>query len=365
MKKIFILLFITYCFGYSQNKSSYIQTDYFYGNVLTANADTKAFLEGHPTGYIFSYNKRNFGNEKWHEHYNYPDFGYSFAYQNFHSDILGEVFSVYGHYNFYFFNRKAKNKLILRTGIGLAYANKPYDRVSNNKNIAFGTHLNSSTYFKLYYQRENIFKRIGVNAGLTFLHTSNSNVKSPNAGANIWGVTVGVNYNLDNTNQPIELVPSSEKIKFTQPIKYNLAIRGGINESEIIGTGQKPFFVVSAYADKRINRKSAIQFGADLYISPMLKDYYEVTNQRPNSNLGEVNSFSRIGVFVGHELFLNKLSIETALGYYVKYPFTYENRIYETLSLKRYINDRWFASVRLKAHIANAETVEFGIGVRL
>jgi len=35
------------------------------------------------------------------------------------------------------------------------------------------------------------------------------------------------------------------------------------------------------------------------------------------------------------------------------------------LGLKRYINDKWFASIRLKAHAANAETVEFGIGIRL
>ena len=37
-----------------------------------------------------------------------------------------------------------------------------------------------------------------------------------------------------------------------------------------------------------------------------------------------------------------------------------------SLGLKRYLkNDKWFASIRLKAHAADAETVEFGIGVRL
>ena len=97
----------------------------------------------------------------------------------------------------------------------------------------------------------------------------------------------------------------------------------------------------------------------------MLKDYYEINLSIPHSDLGNPTSFSRIGIFIGYELFINKLSIETQLGYYAKYPFEYDGRVYETLGLKRYINDKWFASIRLKAHAANAETVELGMGIRL
>ncbi|MDV7187756.1 acyloxyacyl hydrolase [Lutibacter sp. TH_r2] len=365
MQKILFALFLfSITLASSQEKSAYLQTDFFYGNILSASADTRAFLQGHPTGLILSYNKRHKGSKNWHEHFNYPDTGISFAYQDFHSEILGEIYAVYGHYNFYFFNRLAKNKLMLRTGIGLAYATNPYNKETNNKNTAFGTKINSSTYFKLYYQRENLFKNIGVNAGLTFIHTSNSNVKSPNAGANIWALAVGVNYDLEADKNTI-LTPSEESKYFKQPIKINIAVRGGINESEINGTGQKGFFVASAYADKRLNRISAIQFGADLYISPMLKDFYKIQQANPYANLKETDSFSRVGLFVGHELFINKISIETTLGYYVKYPFEYEGRVYETLGIKRYINDKWFANIRLKAHAANAETVEFGVGIRI
>ena len=97
----------------------------------------------------------------------------------------------------------------------------------------------------------------------------------------------------------------------------------------------------------------------------MLKDYYELSLSIPHMHLKETDSFSRIGMFIGYELFINKLSIEGQLGYYVKYPFEFDGRVYEALGLKRYINDKWFASIRLKAHAANAETVEFGIGIRL
>lgn len=365
MRKIYIAFLLLTCFTGFAQKSSYLQADYFYGNILAHDPDTHAFLEGHPTGFLLSYNERSFGEESWQGLYNYPDFGYSVGYQNYHSDVLGKLYSVYGHYNFYFFNRASKNKLVLRTGIGLAYATKPYNKETNNKNTAFGTHLNSSTYFKLYYQHENLIDRLGVNAGLTFIHASNSNIKSPNSGVNIWALAVGLNYDLDDNSLNSSFIPSTESMQLSEPLKYNFSFHTGINESEIIGSGQKPFFVFSAYADKRLNRKSAIQFGADLYISPMLKDFYELNLTIPHTNLDETDSFSRIGLFLGHELFLNKTSLIAQLGYYVKYPFEYEGRIYETLGIKRYFSEKWFASLRLKAHAANAETVEFGVGIRL
>lgn len=366
MKKIVsVILFVSCFIGYSQSKPSYIHADYFYGNTLKTTSDATAFLQGHPTGVFVSYNIKTYGIEDWHGVYNYPDYGISIGYQDYKSEILGKLYSVYGHYNFYLLNRTSKNQLILRAGIGLAYNTNPYDRETNNKNTAFGTAINSSTYFKLYYQRNYLLGNLGVTGGLTFIHASNSNVKSPNSGVNVWAATVGLNYNLTPKDPSITFIPTTDIAKITEPIKINIAVRGGVNESPIIGSGVKPFFVASAYIDKRISRKSAFQFGSDLYISPMLKDYYELNLTIPQTDLEETDSFSRVGLFVGYELFINKLSIEGQLGYYVKYPFEFNGRVYETLGLKRYFNEKWFATIRLKAHAADAETVEFGFGIRL
>lgn len=364
-KRILIFFILSSFLGISQEKHTYFQANYFYGNVLASSADATVFLQGHPTGFFASYNIKTTGNESWQGLYNFPDVGVSFGYQNYNSTVLGELYSLYFHYNFYLLNRTSKNQLILRPGIGIAYGTNPYDKVTNNKNTAFGSAINSSTYFKLYYQREHLIGNLGVTAGIKFVHASNANVKSPNSGVNIWALSAGLNYNLTPETTKITFTPSTDTLKVTEPIKLNLAVRGGVNESPIIGSGLKPFFVASAYLDKRISRKSAFQLGADLYISPMLKDYYEINLNIPHTNLEETNSFSRIGVFLGYELFINKLSIEGSLGYYVKYPFEFDGRVYETLGLKRYFKQKWFASVRLKVHAANAETVEFGVGVRL
>ena len=366
MQKIFPFLFIvvtTFVFSQEKNKGhSFLQFDYFYGNVLKHNKNVGHFLANHPTGYTLSWNKKTYGKNDWEERYNYPDFGISMAYQDYRNPILGKLYSVYGHYNFYLLPKKEKNQIILRAGWGLAYNTNPYDKVTNPKNVAFGTHLNSSTYFKLYYKRENIIDKIGVNAGLTFIHASNSSIKSPNTGVNIWAAMVGINYNLED-KADIEYIPSSEEKKYKEPIKYNFVFRTGVNESDFIGSGVKPFFVLSAYADKRLSRKSAIQFGADYYVSYMLKDHIEISSiADPNYKKGD---FKRAGIFVGHELFINKLSLIAQVGYYVYYPVEFQGRFYERIGLKRYFNDKWFASISLKAHAAKAETVAFGFGIML
>ncbi|AOW20531.1 acyloxyacyl hydrolase [Urechidicola croceus] len=374
MKKATLLLFLLLiCQVFSQQENitdeftkrkSYIEVEYFYGNILKHQPSIAPIISGHPDGFILSWNKKTLGNKEWQHQYNFPDYGFSFGYQDYKSEIVGKLYSLYGHYNFYFFNKNNKNQLVLRTGIGLAYNTNPYDKVTNNKNISFGTHLNSSTYFKLFYQRERIVENLGLNAGITFVHASNSNVKSPNTGVNTFGVTLGLNYNIDNETYIYPERIIEKKLK--EPLKYNFVFRGGLNESELIGSGIKPFYVLSAYADKRLNRKSSIQVGTDFFISPFLKDFIEYWRiNYPEKDSGTSTDSNRIGIFVGHELFLNKLSIITQVGYYVHYPFPYEVRYYERLGIKRYFGDKFYGIVSLKAHAANAETVEFGIGIRL
>ncbi|MDC9724012.1 MAG: acyloxyacyl hydrolase [Urechidicola sp.] len=371
-KSILFFTLLAFCNSFSQESQGSttpkpqhsFSAEYYYGNIIQHQPSVGHLISGHPEGFILSYNQKRFGKEAWEQTYNFPDIGFSFSYQDYKNEVVGKLYALYAHYNFYFFNRLNKNQLVLRAGIGVAYNTNPYDKETNNKNISFGTYLNSSTYFKLYYQRERLFKNVGVTAGLTFIHASNSNVKSPNTGLNTWGTTVGLNYNIDDEDEVFTTHEIADTYK--EPIKFNFIFRTGMNESEIIGSGLKPFFVFSGYADKRLSRKSAIQVGTDVFISPFLKDYIEYYHINfPGDSDANTSDITRVSLFLGHELFVNKFSVIAQLGYYLYYPFEYEARYYERLGLKRYFGDKWFAVVSLKAHGANAETVEFGVGIRI
>lgn len=351
--------------SYSQEKqhSSYFDINYFKGNLVFHNNDVLHLIQGHPEGVLLSWNKKTYGFNDWEQRYNYPDYGVSLAYQNLKNAILGNNTSIYAHYNFYFFNRK----LMFRIGQGIAYAPNPYDKETNYRNIAFGSHILSSTMMMLNYKKERIVERFGLQGGGSFLHYSNANIKAPNASINSITLNLGVTYNLDEVEPNyITTIGDAGKEKFTQPIKYNLVLRGGFNESDVVGSGTYPFYIASGYVDKRINVKSALQLGADVFFADFLKEYIKYRSVSfPDDNLTGNEDSKRVGVFVGHELFVNKISLETQLGYYVYYPFDFEGRTYFRVGLKRYINEKWFGALTLKSHGAKAEAVEFGVGVRL
>ncbi|MGV6830744.1 MAG: acyloxyacyl hydrolase [bacterium] len=337
-----------------------LDVNYFTGNIALHNDDILHLIQGHPEGFILSWNKPTFGDEAWQQRYNYPDYGISFSYQNLKNEILGNNYALYAHYNFYFLKRR----LMLRIGQGLAYTTNPYDKETNFRNTAFGSRIMSSTYLMLNYKRTHLFNRFGVQAGLSFIHYSNANVKAPNTSINSIVFNVGVNYSLAEKDPEYNYIMEDEK--FTEPIKYNVVFRSGINESDVVDSGQFPFYILSAYADKRINRKSALQIGTDVFFSNFLKELIKFRSVSfPEDPVDADTDYKRVGLFVGHELFINKLSIVTQFGYYVYYPFDFEGRTYQRIGFKRYFGDQWFAALTLKSHAAKAEAVELGIGIRL
>lgn len=359
---LFLLLSVN-LFSQEKNASYTIDANYFYGNILPHNNTIRHLITEHPDGILISFNKKTFGNKEWESTYNFPDYGGSFHYENTKNETLGDLYGLYGHYNFYFLNRN----LTFRIAQGIAYNTNPYDKETNFRNLAYGSKWMPSTYFMLNYQKENLFKSIGIQAGLSFFHHSNANIQSPNTSTNTLAINLGINYSFEKNEQNQCLIKVIDTINYKkQPIKFNISFKAGANESDIIGSGTFPFYVLSANIDKRLSRKSALQFGADFFASKYLEEYIKFKSVAyPNENIDKNTDYKRIGIFVGHELFVNRFSIETQVGYYVYLPFDYLGPFYQRIGLKYYFTDKIFSSMSLKTHGAKAEGLEFGVGIRL
>jgi len=357
-----ILCFICFVFYssdvLSQNQFS-LETDYFYGNIMEHRSTIKHLIKGHPEGIMLTLNKKTFGEKKWEVLYNYPDYGLSFTYQDMKNEMLGDQYSLYGHLTFYFLNRN----LTLRVAQGVTYNTNPYDKETNFRNIAYGTRFMPSTYFLLNYNKQNIYKGFGFQTGFSLHHYSNARIKAPNTSTNTIAFNLGLNYNFDSENP--EYI-SYEKEEFSKSIKYNFAFRSGVNSSAVVGSKQFPFYVFSAYADKRISQKSAFQLGTDLFVMPYLKEHiHYLSVAYPEHNLEGNEDYKRIGVFAGYEMFLSKLSLEGQFGYYVYAPFNDDTAIYQRIGTKYYFWNAVFGGIFLKTHMAKAEALEFSVGIRL
>ncbi|MHA7056197.1 acyloxyacyl hydrolase [Aquimarina sp. M1] len=364
IKQICLLLVLLGCVVQSQEDKRYYSFDVnnFYGTILKHNPDISHLITGHPSGVIFSINRKTFGNKDWQRLYNSPDYGVSFIYQDMDNEFLGENFGLYAHYNFYFFKRI----LMLRLGQGLAYNTNPYDEDNNFRNVAYGSHFMSSTFAMLNLKKENLIGGLGVQLGFGVIHYSNANFKAPNKSTNTLVFNAGFNYVLDSM-YPEYSKKEKGDIKSLEPISYGFMFRSGINESDVVGSGQHPFYTIAAFADKRLNKKSSVQLGAELFFSEALErfiDYRATGNFIGDNTTGDEDS-KRVGVFLGHELRINKISILTQLGYYVYYPYDFEGQVYNRFGTRYYFNDNIFGSITVRSHAAKAEAVEFSIGYRL
>jgi hypothetical protein len=332
----------------------------FYGNIYLHNPSISHLITSHPTGFVLGLNKKSFGEKEWQAEYGYPDSGVTFLYQDMQNSTLGKHYGLYAHYNFYLLNRNIQ----LRVAHGLAYNTNPYDRNGNFRNNAYGSHILSSTAVLINYHKEKIWQHLGVKAGLTLVHYSNGNFKAPNTSTNTVALNMGLVYNLEESDP--DFIPIIPKEKISEGIKLNVVARAGVNETDVIGLGQYGFLIFSTYADKRLGNHSAIQLGGDMFYSHFLKPLIQFQSiSFPELGVAADTDYKRAGIFVGHELFVNKLSVITQLGYYVYYPYDFEGRVYNRIGLKRYFGNKFFGALTLKSHAAKAEAVEFGIGVRL
>lgn len=362
MRKNCLLLFLCSLtvLGQDNKDSNALEVSFLNGNVISHTKDLY-HLQGHPEGVMLSFIKQTHGKDEWHSIYNFPDYGVYLEYQNYNNDFLGKVYAAGVLYNFYFLNRK----LELKVAQGIGYATNPYNKIENSKNKAFGSTLMANTIFGLFYKKEHLIDKFGLQAGLLFTHFSNGRTKSPNSGINSFLVNVGVNYDFSkNSNKNIDT--SAAKVNFREPLKYNFVVRSGYNESPVIGSGQHPFYHASFFVDKRFNRKYALQLGTELFLTNSFKDFIKYkANAYPELNINPKTDYKRVGLFVGYELFINKISLEAQVGYYVYRPFVNDIAIYDRVGFKYHFTPKLYTSFSVKTHMFLAEALEFGVGVRL
>jgi Lipid A 3-O-deacylase (PagL) len=363
MKLLFsylLLLYSSFAFSQNHNETSAFDIDILKGNLLLHTPNLSHLITGHPSGFMISYSRKTFGNQEWQSLYNFPDYGSYFLYQDFKNENLGKNYALGTFYNFYFFHRNVTFKI----ASGVAMTTNPHDNVTNNKNVAFGSKFMGNINLALNYRKENIIDKFGFQTGITFTHFSNGRIKSPNLGLNTYSFNLGLNYNFNKSLPKRDSIVAN--MKFTEPIKYNFVLRTGLNESPVIGSGQKPFYHISFYADKRINKKSGLQLGTEVFFTNTFKEYIRYRAIAfPEDNLSLDTDYKRVSVFIGHELFISKVSLEAQLGYYVYSPFQSELTIYDRLGIKYHLSDKLSAGLSLKTHIFLAEAVEFSIGYKL
>ncbi len=314
-------------------------------------------IEKHPIGFRITYDKKVYGTEAWQQRYNFPDQGMTFVYMDYRNPALGKTLALIPHFNFYLRGkREAKGQLQFKMGFGVGYTTEKYHPKTNNKNNVISTDLTGAVLFQFGYQYQ-LSERLFFNTSVSVTHFSNGSMKKPNSGINIFSNNTGLSYMI--RHKPTTFTYNEEAKMTTRPIGGTITLSGGAHESLKIGSGARPFFVLSGTIDKQLNYKSRLGLVTEWFYSASLVDEakYDEENGDKDTN--------RIGLALSHELMVDKFSIMAQAGYYVYDPYFAFQKVYLRLGLRRYFNDKFYASCGVKSHAAKAETMEFAVGYRV
>ena len=321
------------------------------------------FEEKMPYSFQLNWHRSNYENQKRLNIFGYSDFGATFLYHDFRDNELGKNYGLYAFMEYYLNRPSHRLQLSFRVSQGIAYNTNPYNRQTNSKNKLFGSHLLFPIDVALYLKYPKIFGHWGWQMGLAIFHYSNGFLQSPNYGANIPSLTLGLNYDFRSN----EVLSDKHFPDYEKKWQFLAFLRLGINESVYYDSGQRPFFVPGFQVEKHLSFRHKINFGAELYLSYFLREqiryeYYSMSEYR----LDKMYDFKRIGVFAEYEFFYQKLGINMGVGYHVYSPYPYRTKLYNRFGTKYYLSKHWIGLFSLKVYdINNAEAMEFGVMYRL
>ncbi|HUQ97546.1 MAG TPA: acyloxyacyl hydrolase, partial [Chitinophagaceae bacterium] len=168
---------------------------FFYGSFLTRQPKAQYLRDSYSYCGEFSLVQQTDGRKAWQRANALPQVGVAAFYGNSGSKKqIGSMAGVFPFVAWQLFQNK-KLQSGLRAGAGLGYIQKPYDKITNHKNVLIGTHGNA--YINFLWQTEALlFSNLHVNAGLSFSHFSNGSSTLPNLGLNIPALAFGLRYGL-------------------------------------------------------------------------------------------------------------------------------------------------------------------------
>ena len=342
----------------AQDKNSYWEASYGMGSVIEHHKLIEFLYKDYPQLYTLGWHQSAAKDSlSWKERYNYPDQGFVLQYERFNNEHIGNALAANYTTTFYLRNRNARHQCLLQLGFGAVYNTHPLDFDHDVSNIVMSTHVLYSQYVRLAYTYPYLSDKLGVSAGIGFAHYSNGAVKKPNLGLNTVLLTLAVRYH--NQGKPESYVRANHRPKldsFFKKTHGSVSAGFGFHES-MPHIGRKPVYNLSMYLSKRLNYGNGIHGGVAFYNSQSFKEYalYQAVSN-PENPEKKPKDHRQISIFAGHEMFFDKLSFTSKLGYYIYNPLKAKTPVYAVIGFKRYFNHRKSAlSVNLKVHNFEAD----------
>ena len=331
-----------------------------YGFFYAQHLELELF-NSHVPAFEISLQQLTYGKHKWEIAYGYPLIGISFWYSSLNnSPYLGSAYALFPYINFPLY-RHRDFTFNFRFGLGLGYLTKKFDRLTDYKNLAIGSHFNAavSLMFELRYK---ISPRFTLSGGINFQHFSNGSLKLPNYGLNIPLANLGIAYRLVRQNKYLveHVYPPVEPFAaiIHQHIEFNIG--GFIGFKNLQAVYGENFTVWHFYENTffPVSRKSLVGFGFDASYDGSHVKILEAAGDTVTDKFKII----RPGTNAAYQLLMGKLGFIFNLGYYLGGAEKSNGPLYEKFSVKYNLTKNLYASVMLKVHFGRADYIGWGFG---
>lgn len=344
------------------NNNLYIEGKVYYGFLYAQHLELERF-NAHFPAFEINLQQHTYGKHKWERNFDYPIIGMALLYSPVgNSPEIGQAFALMPFINFPLVRHKGF-MLGFRFALGAGYLTNRFDRISNYKNLAIGSHLNAAVNLQ-FEARYRFNSWLTASAGVCLQHFSNGSLKLPNYGLNAPMVNLGLafkplrenRYITDHNYPPTE--PYSAIV--THGIEFYLgAALGYKNMEQVLGQN---YLVYHLYENTfyQVSRKSKWGIGFDASYDPSQIRILELEGDSVSSNWQVV----RPGVNIAYELMLSRLGFILNLGYYLGGKEKSNGPLYEKLSFQYDFSKNFFANVMLKVHFGRADYIGWGVGYK-
>ena len=333
-----------------------------YGFLINHHLEMQIF-NSHFPAFELNLSKETFGEYRWQRMYNYPFIGISYWYSYLgNSTYLGSAYALFPYVN-YPLVRNQKHELNFRLGLGLAYLTKRFDRITNYKYLAIGSHVNAAANLMFEY-RWRFNSRMNVALGLALAHFSNGSTKTPNFGINIPSVNLAFSYRLSKENpyQTKKMLPELYEFEFNGKQTITLNLGTTIAYKDMGNEYGRTFMVYNLFGNvmKPVTFKSAFGIGMDFTLDKSDPFIARENNFTIKYDIQKI----RVGINGAYQLSMSKLSYMFNLGFYVLGKVR-PSISYFKLGLHYDLTKRFFTTLVLRTHFAQADFVGIGVGYKI
>ncbi len=359
MKRLTLFFSILFsCASFSQNGEAFFWTATSKGGFMMAHRPfMEHLIQKNTWGFELNISKQQSDTNYYSAKSNYPLNGLSFEVRNFgYDEVLGYAISLFKFQNFTLIQTQSNWCLDFKLGVGLAYLTKKYDKFTNPKNNAIGSHLNAKVAFKLEVNK--FLKKTHFGLGTELVHFSNGAMQMPNLGLN--GLSAYINFGYNFNERAINSNKNKSSKHQFNPKHYWLA-EGIASIGEVfpipLDAHKYPIFAGRFSFVKPINRSWNYEFAFDaVYNVSNLYKYYDSTFT--------AKDVPQIGFYAGMSFNYYQSQIVFGLGYYVMDKINPLGRIYNRIGYRYFFKPNWFGLFNVRANFGKADFFEFGVGYK-